>query len=103
MKPQAKHIPDERILRFVDADEHRPIHGTVCGTWPEPGRTRPVFTWDIADHMADVPPKVVMAKLRSLIKRGLLDGCACGCRGDFKLTERGRAALGPMSTKGADE
>lgn len=29
------------------------------------------------------PPKVVQAKCRSLIKRGLITGCACGCRGDF--------------------
>lgn len=30
-----------------------------------------------------MPPKLVLAKARKLIRRGLVTGCACGCRGDF--------------------
>lgn len=41
--------------------------------------------WDVQDALPDVPPKVVLAKLRSMIKRKLLNGCTCGCRGDFEL------------------
>lgn len=55
--------------------------------------------WDVtavlAGHPEDVgggprdypgmPWKVVLAKARSLIRRGLIDGCDCGCRGDFKV------------------
>jgi hypothetical protein len=33
--------------------------------------------------------KVVLAKAHQLIKRGLLDGCDCNCRGDFELTSKG--------------
>lgn len=33
----------------------------------------------------EVPWKIVLAKARKLIKRGLMDGCPCGCRGDFDL------------------
>ena len=33
------------------------------------------------------PPKVVLAKARSLLKRGLISGCGCGCRGDFRIKE----------------
>lgn len=35
----------------------------------------------------EVPQKVVLAKARKLIKRGLVSGCACGCRGDFERAE----------------
>ena len=31
------------------------------------------------------PEKVVQAKGRILIRRGLIDGCGCGCRGDFVI------------------
>lgn len=30
-----------------------------------------------------------LAKLRGMISRGLITGCACGCRGDFVITEKG--------------
>ena len=32
----------------------------------------------------DAPVKVLMAKLRSMKRRGLIDGCGCGCRGDWR-------------------
>lgn len=32
-----------------------------------------------------IPEKVFLAKSRTLIRRGLIDGCACGCRGDFTI------------------
>lgn len=31
----------------------------------------------------NMPENLVLAKLRKLVRRGLVDGCACGCRGDF--------------------
>lgn len=57
--------------------------------------------WDVAavlsGHPEDVgvsvvdypgmPDKVVLAKARKLVRRGLVDGCACGCRGDFTRAE----------------
>lgn len=39
------------------------------------------------------PPKLVLAKMKSLIKRGFVDGCMCGCGGDFCITNRGKAHL----------
>lgn len=39
------------------------------------------------------PEKVMLAKMRKLVLRGLVDGCACGCRGDFKITPKGAEAL----------
>ena len=41
--------------------------------------------WDVQGELPKVPPKVVLAKLRSMVKRGVLRGCACGCRGDFEI------------------
>lgn len=51
--------------------------------------------WEVCGSFYYAPPKVVHAKLRKLIRRGLLDGCYCGCRGDFQLTEAGHALIEP--------
>jgi hypothetical protein len=40
--------------------------------------------WDVEDVLSQYPTKVVQAKLKSAVRRGLLTGCACGCRGDFE-------------------
>ena len=40
------------------------------------------------------PRKLVIAKMRTLIGRGLATGCACGCRGDFEITQKGIEYLG---------
>lgn len=42
---------------------------------------------------ADVPDKLVMAKMNALIRRGLVSGCPCGCRGDYEIADKGRAML----------
>jgi hypothetical protein len=84
MKPrstgiQAKDIDTDAILRFVSIgarDEQWTMFGPIC------------------ELMADIPPKVVRAKLAKLIRQGLLDGCTCGCRGDFELTEAGAERIG---------
>jgi len=33
---------------------------------------------------AAIPTKVLLAKAKRLIRRSVLDGCHCGCRGDFQ-------------------
>lgn len=35
------------------------------------------------------PEKVLLAKLRSMARRGLIDGCGCGCRGDWRVADGG--------------
>lgn len=37
--------------------------------------------------------KIVLAKARRLIDRGLIEGCACGCRGDFALPDPDRPMI----------
>jgi hypothetical protein len=48
---------------------------------------------DADGNMPGVPHKVVIAKAKRLIGRGLLEGCICGCRGDFELTAAGMQLL----------
>jgi hypothetical protein len=68
---QAKDIPDEVILERLPS-----WPGTISG-------------WDLTASLVELGPvptypwKVVNAKLRSMKKRGLVNGCPCGCRGDW--------------------
>lgn len=75
---QAKHIPEAEILAAIDA--------TKRGGPPSIGR--PIVacasTWDIQAHLNAYPAKVVLARLRSLYRRKVIDAqCDCGCRGDW--------------------
>jgi hypothetical protein len=74
-KPKAADISDELFL------------GTVLAVWEEEGSW--TNTWHLAERIPGFPPKVVRAKAAQLIKRDMLTGCTCGCRGDFELAPRG--------------
>lgn len=69
---KASDISDEQLLVAVRTVRGR--HGAL--RWST--------LWDVQGELAAFPPKVVLAKLRSAVKRGVLKGCACGCRGDFE-------------------
>lgn len=78
---QAKHINDDDVLRFIAM-----VH-TIRDGW--------TVTYDFRDGDKEngIPPfphqfpeRVWRAKMDKLIRRGLVSGCACGCRGDFELT-----------------
>jgi hypothetical protein len=69
-RPQAKDLGDEEALRAVRAVRGR--HVALVSS-----------LWDVQDELAVWPTKVVLAKLRSLVRRGVLSGCVCGCRGNF--------------------
>ena len=57
--------------------------GKGC-TWGE-GHSMPT----VQDVMIGIPEVYQRAKMRRLIKRGLVRGCGCGCRGDFEITPKG--------------
>lgn len=40
---------------------------------------------DIQAALPAYPSKVVTTKLASMVRRGVIYGCACGCRGDFGI------------------
>ncbi len=43
--------------------------------------------WELQDMLPEYPPKVVQAKCKALVRRKVISGCACGCRGDFSPME----------------
>lgn len=43
----------------------------------------------------DTPPKVLLAKLRAMARKGLIDGCGCGCRGDWRWPPTSSATSPP--------
>lgn len=85
---QAKHVNKLPILQFLkDLD----------GQWAcifKPDDKCPMFdnsVWNVIPM--DIPYKVGLAAMANLIKRGLVEGCTCGCRGDFEITDKGREVL----------
>lgn len=77
-RPKASDIPDTLMLLIVG-------RVNLEGRWAHDGDLNQAF-WVY-------PPKVVAAKIKRLCKRGYVDGCWCGCRGDWTLTDLGRTAL----------
>lgn len=89
---QAKDVPERPILALLDAQTKDRYTWTFWWDWDDRRGLRSV--------MPGVPDRVQQAKLRKLIKRGLVDGCVCGCRGDFTITKKGRAHLAQLREVG---
>ena len=111
-KMQAKDIPDKDFML-----------GILFVKWKKWGNKNHASssTWDVQRYLANqledirpwretfnqdnpfrcgydeldrlMPHKLVTAKARALIRRGLIDGCPCGCRGDFEVLPKGFEAL----------
>src|SRR5690242_601315 len=80
---QAKDIPDSVFIEAVQVCSVR-----QAAAWDAPNAW--CHRWDVEEELTarlgvEVPWKVVLAKAAKLIKRGVMDGCSCGCRGDFDL------------------
>ena len=93
-KIQAKHVETLPILRFLESlgtyDGKSGVWGTWCSGWDNSVRKV------VPD---DVPDKVLRAKMGALIRSGLIDGCGCGCRGDYELKDKGREFIKQASLK----
>lgn len=99
---KASDIPDvemiEIVRRCADAECSYPMESGWHGGRPgyaydssRPARGHWANWMDISNYLyPEVPHKIVQAKLSRLIQRGLIDGCPCGCRGDYEMTEKGR-------------
>lgn len=84
---QCKDIPDLPIL------EHLVQHGGIgCTAWREKDGT-PMDRSVLHAMPSETPEKLATAKMGQLIKRGLAEGCTCGCRGDYEITSSGLAFL----------
>lgn len=80
-RPQAKDISDLPILRLLNSRRGKWFH------WHGENR-------DLEQTFPPTTPKnLMLAKMASMIRRGLVSGCACGCRGEFEITETGIKAL----------
>lgn len=79
---QCKDIPDQPILAFL-AERPGVWHNWCCDDELDVSRAMP--------H--GVPGKLRIAKMGALMRRGMVGGCDCGCRGDFVITEKGLALL----------
>lgn len=80
---QCKDIPDRPILEFLAVDR---------GMWCNWNRGNEL---DVHQAMpAGIPDNLCIAKMRMMIRRGVVDGCGCGCRGDFEITDRGLVEIG---------
>lgn len=84
---QCKDVPDAPVLRFLSE-----LNGRLAG-WHDL-QPRADYCPTVVDAMPPgTPEKVVLAKMRTLVRRGLARGCCCGCRGDFRITPRGQEWL----------
>lgn len=89
MNIQCKDIPETPILRFLLDFKEKNGQDSLGVNW-----FGNEFKNSITKVMPEgTPPKLALAKMRMLIKRGLASGCGCGCRGDFTLTEKGESFL----------
>ena len=100
-RPKASDLSTLDLLAFIERINHEkadtpglrgyyvPGEYDARGCWPM-GLCN---VWDFPDDWFGLPRKVVEAKLSKLLKRGYLDGCDCGCRGDWQLTAKGREVI----------
>lgn len=82
---QAKNIPEAPVLQFLAG-----LPRNTPATWYGKASWTPENSVILA-MPAGTPEKVALAKMRALIKRGLVEGCGCGCRGDFVITTKGKS------------
>lgn len=103
---QCKDIPDLPILDLVrkcsdqevSIGDYQPIWATQFG--PD-GDNWDGYANSVRLAMPPgVPDRLVLAKMEGLIRRGLVQGCTCGCRGDFEITDAGRLAIQKLGGEG---
>lgn len=83
---QCKDIPDRPILEFLFK---RMLEEKMWCCWFDG------YENSIGQAMPEnTPDKVKIHKMAILIKRGLVDGCPCGCRGDYEISDKGIEWLG---------
>ena len=83
---KAAHIPDDVMLAAVAVGQRMQADRfnirSIDDAW--------AMRWDVEAEVSrvmgeDVHWKITLAKARKLINQGRMDGCPCGCRGDYRL------------------
>ncbi|WNM69024.1 hypothetical protein SEA_TRIBLETROUBLE_83 [Mycobacterium Phage TribleTrouble] len=93
----ARDISDLRMLRAIDDASRHLVPGAddYSSRWAMRSDVTRVLGGLAPDdptpshRVPGVPWALVAAKFRRVMGRGLADGCDCGCRGDWHLTEAG--------------
>lgn len=76
-----KDVPELPILQFLAGRKHKKLGPATWYAGEENS---------VAHAMpAGTPDKVRVQTMRKLIRRDLVSGCACGCRGDYEITKKG--------------
>ena len=82
---QVKHIDKMPVLNFL-----RQLNGKWATMHERPREDAELFensVWNVIP--AGTPYKVGVGVMYNLVRRGLVSGCTCGCRGDFEITQKG--------------
>lgn len=65
---KASDVPESVILEVIRNRKYRDLGAGV---------------WEMCAALPSFHEKVIRAKLKAMRRRGIIDGCICGCRGDF--------------------
>ena len=79
---------DEFIIAVTRLRKGRRDH--LYGVVPVEQKNIVVLVDELASYFK-IHRNRIRSKLRRMVKRGLAQGCPCGCRGDIVLTELGQA------------
>lgn len=77
-------LDDLSILRFIHSCRNQPLGAK----FQDIAEVVSALNYDILQD-SPIPFKLMRAKLKRLHKRELINGCTCGCRGDFTLAPKG--------------
>ncbi len=88
---QCKDILTLPILLFLKVHQ-----GKWCNWYPQ--SYDKWYNLSVRNAMpSNISDKLVLSKMRQLIKKGYVDGCDCGCRGDFEITDKGIELIGTLT------
>jgi hypothetical protein len=80
---RCKDIPERPILEWLKIRKNKDL---LWGTWCQGYENSVPFP-------DGIPPKLRIAKMAQMIKKGIVSGCPCGCRGDYEITDKGLEML----------
>lgn len=79
---QCKDIDDYQILKYLKT--HAPPGSFGITHWLIKEKKSVAYAMPL-----NINDKLRVAKMNMLLRRGLVEGCGCGCRGDWSITTKG--------------
>lgn len=84
-----REIPDKPILQFLEKQVDEKYGGFKWSTWGN-GFLMPTVQDAMPPGTSEHAQRI---KMHMLGRRGLVQGCFCGCRGDYEITTKGLEEL----------